>query len=174
MLLFTYHLNTTEGLSPIQQPSAEPCIRLRAAMTVKGPARNSVLLRSVFPTENHCKASSHSSRLGTVTRRYGSTNPDEEPNDRTDDGWNSDGDDAGWASKEKNDNDQTSTLESLQAERQQIRDKITPSTVSKEGADRDLFIPIFALVSLAGLFGAYGYEMLRLASRGELYLPWQK
>jgi hypothetical protein len=38
--------------------------------------------------------------------------------------------------------------------------------------ERDLFIPIFALVSLAGLFGAYGYEMLRLASRGELYLPW--
>ena len=38
--------------------------------------------------------------------------------------------------------------------------------------DRDFFIPIFSIVSLAGLFGSYGYEMLRLYSRGELYLPW--
>lgn len=38
--------------------------------------------------------------------------------------------------------------------------------------ERDLFIPIFALVSLAGLFGTYAYEMIRLWSRGELYLPW--
>ena len=37
--------------------------------------------------------------------------------------------------------------------------------------ERDLFIPLFALVSLAGLMGAYGYETLRLAARGELYLP---
>ena len=40
-----------------------------------------------------------------------------------------------------------------------------------DGQERDLFIPIFALVSLAGLFGSYGYEMARLYSRGELYLP---
>lgn len=38
--------------------------------------------------------------------------------------------------------------------------------------ERDVFIPIFALISLAGLLGTYAYEMLRLASRGELYLPW--
>jgi hypothetical protein len=37
--------------------------------------------------------------------------------------------------------------------------------------ERDLFIPIFALVSIAGLMGAYGYEMVRLYLRGELYLP---
>ena len=43
-----------------------------------------------------------------------------------------------------------------------------------EEPERDLFIPIFAVVSLAGLFGAYGYEMLRLNSRGELYLPWNQ
>ena len=40
------------------------------------------------------------------------------------------------------------------------------------GKERDLFIPIFSIVSLLGLFGAYGYEMLRLNSLGELYLPW--
>eukprot|EP01083_Nonionella_stella_P000220 682_1 len=45
-----------------------------------------------------------------------------------------------------------------------------PSTDKTEG-ERDLFIPIFSVISLAGLFGAYGYEMLRLYSRGELYLP---
>ena len=49
-------------------------------------------------------------------------------------------------------------------------DKVQLET-NKEAEERDLFIPIFALVSLAGLFGAYGFEMLRLYSRGELYLP---
>ena len=38
--------------------------------------------------------------------------------------------------------------------------------------ERDLFIPIFALVSVIGFTGIYGYEMLRLYIRGELYLPW--
>jgi hypothetical protein len=38
--------------------------------------------------------------------------------------------------------------------------------------ERDLFIPIFAVVSLAGLFGTYAYELIRLYIRGELYLPW--
>ena len=41
-----------------------------------------------------------------------------------------------------------------------------------ENEERDLFIPIFALVSIMGFTGLYGYEMLRLYSRGELYLPW--
>ena len=41
-----------------------------------------------------------------------------------------------------------------------------------EEKDRDLFIPIFALISLAGLFGTYAYEMIRLYTRGELFLPW--
>ena len=49
-------------------------------------------------------------------------------------------------------------------------DKVQLET-NKEAEERDLFIPIFALVSLAGLFCAYGFEMLRLYSRGELYLP---
>lgn len=38
-------------------------------------------------------------------------------------------------------------------------------------SEPDLFIPIFSIVALLGLFGSYGYEMARLASRGELYLP---
>mmetsp|Transcript_13915 Transcript_13915/g.20543 ORF Transcript_13915/g.20543 Transcript_13915/m.20543 type:complete len:111 (+) Transcript_13915:78-410(+) len=46
------------------------------------------------------------------------------------------------------------------------------SSVKEETQERDLFIPIFAIVSLAGLFGAYGYETLRLAANEELYLPW--
>lgn len=40
------------------------------------------------------------------------------------------------------------------------------------GGDRDLFIPIVALVSVIGFSSLYAYETLRLASRGELYLPW--
>lgn len=37
--------------------------------------------------------------------------------------------------------------------------------------ERDLFIPLFTLASIAGFTGIYAYEMLRLYSRGELYLP---
>jgi hypothetical protein len=41
------------------------------------------------------------------------------------------------------------------------------------GEERDMFIPIFTLVAVAGFTGLYGYELLRLYLRGELYLPWQ-
>jgi hypothetical protein len=41
------------------------------------------------------------------------------------------------------------------------------------GGERDLFIPAVTLVSVVGFAGLYGYEMLRLHSRGELYLPWE-
>lgn len=46
------------------------------------------------------------------------------------------------------------------------------SSSNSREEERDLFIPIFALVSVLGFTGLYGYEMLRLYSRGELYLPW--
>lgn len=52
------------------------------------------------------------------------------------------------------------------------RIQASPSKVTQQKPERDLFIPIFAVVSLLGLFGSYGYEMMRLSSRGELYLPW--
>lgn len=42
---------------------------------------------------------------------------------------------------------------------------------SPPAKERDMFIPIFTLVAIAGFTGAYGYEMLRLYSRGELYFP---
>jgi hypothetical protein len=77
---------------------------------------------------------------------------------------NTDDDDDGWGETQV---DQQQVLQEL---RESPKAVTTPS--SSTTPERDLFIPIFALVSLAGLFGAYGYEMLRLASRGELYLPW--
>jgi hypothetical protein len=81
---------------------------------------------------------------------------DEETTDDDDDGWG-----------ETRRVDQKKVLQELRE-----RPKLMPAPSSSTAPERDLFIPIFALVSLAGLFGAYGYEMLRLASRGELYLPW--
>lgn len=63
-------------------------------------------------------------------------------------------------------------LRQLQQATQQKQQQVARSSRSQEPPERDLFIPIFAIVSLAGLFGSYGYEMLRLYSRGELYLPW--
>lgn len=47
------------------------------------------------------------------------------------------------------------------------------SMSNKEGNnDRDIFIPAFTALSLLALFGTYGYETLRLYSRGEFYSPW--
>ena len=53
-----------------------------------------------------------------------------------------------------------------------VEQEVKPSSASpRTEPERDLFIPIFTLVAIAGFTGAYGYEMLRLYSRGELYLP---
>jgi hypothetical protein len=99
-------------------------------------------------------------------------NDDDEEND--DDGWG--------ASDEKGGDDENSSSV-VTVTRQTITADIiagnSPTTGESQRLssqppppERDLFIPIFSLVSLAGLMGAYGYEMLRLYSRGELYLPW--
>jgi hypothetical protein len=59
--------------------------------------------------------------------------------------------------------------------RSEMASKKVASSESLKGettGNTDLFIPIFTAISLAGLFGAYGYEMIRLYNRGELYLPW--
>jgi hypothetical protein len=88
-------------------------------------------------------------------------------NDDEDDGWGND-DDNGSSSS-------TSSPATAQKGKQPTSNSRV-STEKRRSApkeqERDLFIPIFSLVSLAGLFGSYGYEMLRLYSRGELYLPW--
>ena len=87
-------------------------------------------------------------------------------------------DDDGWGVPSSK-GDQERELAALQAERAE-RSAPASSASSNRGPqdndppERDLFIPIFALVSLGGLFGSYGYEMLRLYSRGELYLPWDQ
>ena len=85
-----------------------------------------------------------------------------------------DGDDDGWGVPSSK-SDQERELAALQAER--AESSASSNRVrqgSEQPEERDLFIPIFAVVSLAGLFGSYGYEMLRLHSRGELYLPWDQ
>lgn len=66
-------------------------------------------------------------------------------------------------------------LEMLKSERESKLKNVKKSIQTRPNGneERDLFIPIFAVVSLAGLFGAYGYEMLRLNAQGELYLPWK-
>jgi hypothetical protein len=77
-----------------------------------------------------------------------------------------------------NDNDRDDDKSSLKVELiEQLSwddsgDKVPLLQSKPREEKRDLFIPIFALISLAGLFGTYAYEMLHLASKGELYLPW--
>lgn len=85
-------------------------------------------------------------------------------------------DDDGWGSPSPSSKvDQERELAALQAERSSASSQSrSVRQANDEPPERDLFIPIFALVSLAGLFGSYGYEMLRLYSRGELYLPWDQ
>ena len=86
-------------------------------------------------------------------------------------------DDDGWGSPsstaDKNNN--KAVLESLKSERrlsqQQQQSQSAPSTSKQEEPQRDLFIPIFTLVSVVGFGGLYAYETLRLYMNGELYLP---
>ena len=87
-------------------------------------------------------------------------------------------DDDGWGVPSSK-SDQERELAALQAERAERSAPASSAASNRASQDndppeRDLFIPIFALVSLGGLFGSYGYEMLRLYSRGELYLPWDQ
>lgn len=91
-----------------------------------------------------------------------------------------DDDDDGWGSPADETNDQKSNfdrdrkVDELRYLQEQASNKVSSPSNSREMAEppeRDMFIPIMAIVSLLGLFGAYGYETLRLASRGELYLP---
>jgi hypothetical protein len=73
-------------------------------------------------------------------------------NDDTNDGWD------------------TTELDSLRAQRIERQQKSQSDSGKQQ--ERDLFIPIVSLVSIAGLLGTYTYEMIRLYVRGELYLPW--
>eukprot|EP00591_Stephanopyxis_turris_P002469 CAMPEP_0195515536 /NCGR_PEP_ID=MMETSP0794_2-20130614/6568_1 /TAXON_ID=515487 /ORGANISM="Stephanopyxis turris, Strain CCMP 815" /LENGTH=120 /DNA_ID=CAMNT_0040643969 /DNA_START=36 /DNA_END=398 /DNA_ORIENTATION=- len=50
----------------------------------------------------------------------------------------------------------------------------TDLTGKNEPPERDLFVPIFAILSLSGLVGAYAFESARLYLRGEIYLPWDQ
>ena len=45
--------------------------------------------------------------------------------------------------------------------------------INSGSGEKDLFIPIVTLISVIGFTSLYGYEMLRLYLRGELYLPWE-
>jgi hypothetical protein len=86
------------------------------------------------------------------------------------------------ASSSTNSLDMKTELEALKLERDYRRGNMDGKLNSLQSSsyntstekERDLFIPTFAIVSLAGLFGAYGYEMLRLNAQGELYLPWRQ
>lgn len=91
-----------------------------------------------------------------------------------------DDDDDGWGTPVDETNDQQSNfdrdrkVDELRYLQEQANNKVSSPSRSRELSEppeRDMFIPIMAIVSLLGLFGAYGYETLRLASRGELYLP---
>ncbi len=97
-----------------------------------------------------------------------------------DDGWGTSDADVSTARTAETATKSSSSARELAALRTQMAEKKNPpsrdinSTNSNNEPERDLFIPIFAIVSLAGLFGAYGYEILRLNARGELYLPWNQ
>ena len=91
-----------------------------------------------------------------------------------------DDDDDGWGTpvdemnEQKSNFDRDRKVDELRYLQEQANNKVSSPSQSRELSEppeRDMFIPIMAIVSLLGLFGAYGYETLRLASRGELYLP---
>ena len=85
-------------------------------------------------------------------------------------------DDDGWDSESETGDkqQQMETLRDLQAvttTNKQASDDNSSSANPLPGQERDLFIPIFVGVAIAGFTGVYAYETLRLYLRGELYLP---
>lgn len=68
----------------------------------------------------------------------------------------------------------TMLQEDLANRREGRRSKDSTTTVKGVGEEKDLFIPTVTLVAIIGFTGLYGYEMLRLYARGELYLPWDR
>ena len=85
-------------------------------------------------------------------------------------------DDGGWGDDEVDSQPLSGNeeLASLQVQMASKRQGTLDARKGQDGEERDLFIPIFTLVSVLGFSGLYGYEMLRLYARGELYLPWDK
>ena len=98
-----------------------------------------------------------------------------ESEEEEDDGW---GDSVSSTTATSSSSDRISkskelaNLQNDMAMKQQNKSSQSSSTERIENEERDLFIPIVTLVSVIGFTGLYGYEMLRLYSRGELYLPW--
>ena len=95
-------------------------------------------------------------------------------------------DDDGWGNNEVGSNsdssiekqsDRNRELTMLQediANKREGRKALDSATAKVHGEEKDLFIPIVTLVAVIGFAGLYGYEMVRLYARGELYLPWDR
>ena len=100
------------------------------------------------------------SRSLAETRLFSSTGDQSNENNEKDDGWDDD--------SSNDESARTTTSPHISPT------QLSSNSQQQEEPERDMFIPIFALVSVTGLFGAYAYETLRLASKGELYLPWNQ
>ncbi len=100
--------------------------------------------------------------------------------DYNDDGWGDDEEVAGSKSasllERKSDRSRELTMlqEDLAKKRVGQRSLEDSRVVKGVGEEKDFFIPLVTLVSVIGFTGLYGYEMLRLYARGELYLPWDR
>lgn len=96
---------------------------------------------------------------------------------RDDDGWDSDtssvsdGRSSRNSSTVESEANHNKTLSSSGDDNKETIDKIIIKK-EKGSTETDLFIPIFAIISIVGFSGLYLYETLRLYSKGELYLPW--
>ena len=89
-----------------------------------------------------------------------------------DDGW---GDEPTQSSSERiSKSQELAKLQNDLATKQNRQVSTGSQSSGSDSGERDLFIPIVTLISVMGFTGLYGYEMLRLYSRGELYLPWEQ
>jgi hypothetical protein len=138
----------------------------------KPPSRTTTSNSRIFTTiiiEQQYRNTNTNTNNNNVPLRLSSN--DDNDNDNEDD-------DDGWGVEISNSRSSSRLEEKAQKLRQLQRESASQSKQQQrrqpidEPPERDLFIPIFAIVSLMGLFGTYAYEMARLASRGELYLPW--
>ena len=139
---------------------------------------------SAFSTQQQQFITLHTSYANMASRRIHlhdltMVNKDDIVVDDDDDGWG----DSSSSSVESSSSSALSDKISQNKELARLQEgrlkksKYSPSTSNNNGSgsgERDLFIPVVTLISVIGFTSLYGYEMLRLYARGELYLPWEQ
>jgi hypothetical protein len=146
------------------------------AFTLSFPNQQSIVPQPISTTRYHSSREKYSHGCNTSCKMNLSDRESANDGD-DDDGWGNNEVGSNSDSSIEKQSDRNRELTMLQediANKREGRKALDSATAKVHGEEKDLFIPIVTLVAVIGFAGLYGYEMLRLYARGELYLPWDR